>query len=166
MRDFYRGGASGSKRRAFALRPGTRKPSAKAAGRAVKGPAGDWLSDEIAIDFPSVDALLDRMRAAFFGPVDAPPLLSAEILLDRREAWGGLTVPLDVPLRHTCRRCGGRGEVWMEPCAGCAGAGESLIPYQVELSVPAGVRHGARFRFTVTPPFAPATLVEVTIAVR
>jgi curved DNA-binding protein CbpA len=32
--------------------------------------AGDvaaWMSDEIDIDFPSVDALLDRMRASFFG---------------------------------------------------------------------------------------------------
>src|SRR3970040_847046 len=27
----------------------------------------DWLADEIAIDFPSVSGLLDRMRHAFFG---------------------------------------------------------------------------------------------------
>jgi DnaJ-class molecular chaperone len=129
-------------------------------------PSGGWFADEVAIDFPSVGALLDRMRTAFFGPVDAPPLLSAEILLDADDALDGLTVPLDVPLRRTCARCGGRGEVWMEPCPSCRGAGESLVPYQVKVSLPAGVRHGARFRFSVTPPFAPATLVEVRIAVR
>lgn len=31
------------------------------------GDAADWFCDEIDIDFPSIDALLDRMRASFFG---------------------------------------------------------------------------------------------------
>ncbi len=33
----------------------------------LPGDVAVWLSDEIDIDFPSVDALLDRMRASFFG---------------------------------------------------------------------------------------------------
>jgi len=35
------------------------------------GDVPDWLGDEIDIDFPSIDALLDRMRASFFGLTSA-----------------------------------------------------------------------------------------------
>ena len=31
------------------------------------GDVAEWLCDEIDIDFPSIEALLDRMRASFFG---------------------------------------------------------------------------------------------------
>src|SRR5215218_7247123 len=82
-----------------------------------------WFSDEVAIDFPSVASVLDRMRDAFF---TAEPVvtLSAEMALTPREAFSGVTVPFDVPLRRTCPRCGGRGETWTEWCATCAGLGE------------------------------------------
>ena len=68
----------------------------------------EWL-DEVAIDFPSVSSVLDRMQHAFFGDL---PLISrsAEIILSPREAFYGTHVPLDVPLRRTCPRCGGRGD--------------------------------------------------------
>src|SRR5215207_319698 len=60
-----------------------------------------WFSDEIAIDFPSVSSVLDRMRDAFF--TAAPPVtLSAEMVLTAREAFDGVSVPFDVPLRRTC----------------------------------------------------------------
>jgi hypothetical protein len=36
----------------------------------------------------------------------------------------------------------------------------------VELRVPAGVREGARFRFSVMPTGAPHTIVDVTISIR
>ena len=47
----------------------------------------EWLTDEVAIDFPSVSGLLDRMRHSFFG---GGPLgdLSAEIVLTFAEAAG------------------------------------------------------------------------------
>jgi hypothetical protein len=38
--------------------------------------------------------------------------------------------------------------------------------HELKLRVPAGVREGARFRFSVMPPGAPYTLVEVRVSIR
>lgn len=125
----------------------------------------DWFSDEVAIDFPSVASVLDRMRSSFFG--DAPPVgLNAEIVLTAQEAFWGTTVPLDVPLRRTCTRCGGRGETWQEWCASCGGGGDIAATHELKLRVPAGVREGATFRFSIMPPGAPNTFVEVRVSIR
>lgn len=123
------------------------------------------LDDEVAIDFPSVANVLDRMRHAFFGAGQVASL-SAEIVLTAREAFSGVTVPLDIPLRLTCPRCGGRGETWAEWCVTCVGLGEVLATHEMRVRVPAGVRQGATFRFTVTPPAAPPTVVEVRVSIR
>src|SRR5215217_1569140 len=124
-----------------------------------------WFSDEIAIDFPSVSSVLDRMRDAFFTAQPAVTL-SAEMALTPREAFSGVTVPFDVPLRRTCPRCGGRGETWTEWCATCAGLGEVAATHPVHVHVPPRVSHGDIFRFSLTPPGAPSTIVEVRIAIR
>jgi molecular chaperone DnaJ len=126
---------------------------------------GDWLADEVAIDFPSVSSVLDRMRSSFFG-APAGSELSAEVELTREEAFWGASVPLDIPLRQTCRTCGGRGEVWEQGCATCGGDGEVSAAHPLRLRVPAGVRGGTTFRFSVTPPDAIPTTVEVRITVR
>lgn len=133
--------------------------------RLVTGARADWLGDEVAIDFPSVSSVLDRMRDSFFG--GAPEAsLSAEIVLTPQEAFWGTHVPLHVPLRRTCPRCGGRGEVWSDWCAVCAGGGEVSATHEMRLRVPAGVREGARFRFSVAPRGAPQTFVDVRISIR
>ena len=123
------------------------------------------LDDEVAIDFPSVANVLDRMRHDFFGGSRSVSL-SAEIVLTAREAFDGITVPLDVPLRLTCPRCGGRGETWAEWCAGCSGLGEVTGSHAMHVRVPARVREGAMFRFSVTGPGAPPTVVEVRVSIR
>ena len=125
----------------------------------------EWLTDEVDIDFPSVSSVLDRMRHSFFGESSVVGL-HADIVLSPQEAFWGATVPLDVPLRRTCLRCGGRGETWQEWCAPCGGGGEVSSPHELRLRVPAGVREGARFRFSVMPPGAPDTLVEVRVSIR
>lgn len=124
----------------------------------------DWLADEIAIDFPSVASVLDRMRDSFFGD-SASVTLSAEVILSAKEAFWGALVPLHVPLGGTCPRCGGRGEVWGEWCATCGGGGEVTVAHELRLRVPAGVREGATFRFSIDPPGAPLTVVEVRISI-
>lgn len=124
-----------------------------------------WLADEVAIDFPSLDSVLDRMRAAFFGHEADPPPLGAELVLTRAEAARGVDVPLAVPVRYTCAGCGGRGEIWMEHCASCGGSGESVLPHQVQITVPPGVRDGSRFRFSVTSPYLTPTIVEIHVRV-
>lgn len=133
--------------------------------RLLSGSSADWLADEIAIDFPSVASVLDRMRSAFFGAA-REAALSAEIVVSPHEAFWGALVPLRVPLRCTCPRCGGRGEVWSEWCAACGGVGDVSAVHDMRLRVPAGVREGARFRFSITPRGAPQTFVEVRITIR
>ncbi len=137
-----------------------RRPAAAAEHRA-------WFADEIAVDFPSISEVVDRIRHAFLGLDEVgEDSLSAEILLSRREAVDGVTVPLDVPVRSTCPLCGGRGESWMEMCRGCLGTGDWHLPHRVRLSVPAGVADGTRFHFTIKPPGTPPMHVEVRVAVR
>ena len=72
-------------------------------GRPRGEPGADWFSDEIAIDFPSVSSVLDRMRDAFFG-AELPVTLSAADGAHPAGSVLGTSVPLDVPLRRTCPR--------------------------------------------------------------
>lgn len=126
----------------------------------------DCFADEIAIDFPSIDQFVSRVRDRFLGiRADADTLLT-EVSVSRREASRGTVVPVEVPLRSTCEQCGGRGETWAEPCLKCRGTGEWLVRHPVRVSVPAGVVHGARLRFRVSSPVAAPLRVEVRVAVR
>ena len=126
------------------------------------------FADEVAIDFPSVHAVVDRMRDAFLGtPGDATALpFRAEILLSRAEAQLGRDVRLVVPIRRTCAACGGRGEVWSDRCEACAGAGDAVSGHELYVAVPPGVRDGACVNLTVTARSAPATRVELYVSVR
>ena len=148
------------------LRDAERRRTYDAALReSVSGSRADWMSDEVHVDFPSVASVLDRMRHSFFGSPSAAGL-SAEVQLTPEEAFWGTSVPLQIPLRQTCQACGGRGEVWEQWCPACQGDGEVAAHHPMQLRVPAGVRPGARFRFSVMPPGAIPTLVEVRISVR
>jgi hypothetical protein len=126
----------------------------------------ECFADEIAIDFPSVGHVVERMRDAFLGEDVDADIICAEVLLSRREASDGLVVSIEVPIRATCPDCGGRGETWAEPCADCCGTGESVFRHPVRVTVPRGVADGARFRFRVTSPDAASVRVEVRVAVR
>ena len=125
----------------------------------------ECFADEIAIDFPSVGRVVERMRDAFLGEAGGD-LHCAEVLLSKREAFDGLVVPVEVPIRATCAECGGRGETWTEPCDDCRGTGASVFRHEVRVSVPPGVADGATFRFRVTSPDAAAVRVEVRVAIR
>ena len=128
----------------------------------------DCFADEIAIDFPSVGPAVERMRNAFLGErpgSDVDDVLRRDVLVSRREAWDGLVVPIDVPISLLCRRCGGRGEIWTEPCDDCRGTGASLLHHAVRLTLPRGVADGTRFRFRVSSPDADSVRVEVRVAI-
>jgi hypothetical protein len=140
------------------------------AGREVGDPAGGGadtlLADEVAVDFPSVRPLVERMRAALLGDEEAASgSLSAELRLTARQASRGGRVPVDVPVRQLCRRCGGRGEVWSEACPACAGHGDGVRRRTVEVHVPSGVRDGAWLAFSVGLPEEPATRVRLRVSI-
>jgi hypothetical protein len=122
------------------------------------------LTDEVAIDFPSASVAAECLRRSVAEP-DAPSL-EAEIVLDRAQAARGAVVPVWLHLRHTCAGCGGRGEVWDEPCDTCLGNGHAVSPLSVEVRVPAGAADGDRLRFAVTPRCGPRTRVDVRLAVK
>ena len=126
----------------------------------------ECFADEIAIDFPSVGHVVERMRDAFLGERVERDLVCTEVALSPREATDGRVIAVEVPIRATCPDCGGRGETWTEPCHGCCATGESLFYHPVVVSVPPGVADGARFRFRVNSPDAPAVRVEVRVIVR
>jgi hypothetical protein len=126
----------------------------------------ECFADEIAIDFPSVGRVVERMRDAFLGqPVDAD-LLRADVSLSQREAFAGLVVSVNVPVRVTCPHCGGRGESWTEFCSLCRGTGESRLHHPVRVTVPPRVADGARFRFRIKSPGASPVRVELRVAIR
>jgi len=112
----------------------------------------ECFADEIAIDFPSVDLVVDRMRDAFLGERADADVVLTDVSLSREDAWRGVVMPVEVPIRGTCERC--------------LGSGESLIRYAVRLTVPARIADGARIRFRVVSPHAAPVRVEVRIAIR
>ena len=122
------------------------------------------FADEIVIDFPSMARAVERMRRGFLVDerlADRPTPLH----LSQRQAREGTVVPLAVPMRCTCVRCGGRGETAAGICASCAGTGSELKRQDVRVSVPPGVCTGDRFHFSLTPPHDAPTRVELQILV-
>ncbi len=125
----------------------------------ISGERGDGivpLDDEVAIDFP-----VGRER----------PRSHARCLL-RRRSLDGLSAEIvrhrsrGVRRRHACRStCRSVGRVRGAAAAArpglsgattCGGLGEVACSHEMRVRVPAGVREGATFRFSVTPPGAPA----------
>src|SRR6185295_12824331 len=96
----------------------------------------DCFADEIAIDFPSVGHVVERMRDAFLGERADDGVVRAELLLSAREAIDGFMSTIELPVRGLCARCGGRGETWTEPCGGCYGTGGALEHHRVRVSLP------------------------------
>ena len=124
----------------------------------------NWFADEVCVDFPSVAPAIERVRQSFLAD-ERPQTLQAVIELTDREAARGITVPLDVPVHCTCGNCGGRGESWTETCLPCRGSGFELLRHTVQVTVPPGVRSGARFFFRVTPRHNRSTRIELHVVV-
>lgn len=122
------------------------------------------FADDVVVDFPSVAPAVERIRRGFV-PDEAPVTVSTSIRLAPREARAGTIVSLEVPVRCTCRACGGRGEQWTEACGRCSGTGEESLHHQMRVTVPAGVADGARFQFLVAARHSPPTRIELHVFV-
>ena len=122
------------------------------------------FADEVVIDFPSVALAVDRIRRGFL--VDEPPARwTTAIRLSSDQARRGVTVPLEIPVRLTCHRCGGRGESWTELCGHCDGSGTVRMHHVLQVTVPARVLDGDRFHFTVAPRQHTPTRIELHVLV-
>ena len=128
-------------------------------------PEHDCFADEIPSDFPSAGQFVERVRGRFEEEASSDVTLTTDLWLSRRDRSLGVVVPLEVPLRGTCARCGGGGGTWTEPCADCGGTGDAIVPRAVQIAVPPGVDDGARFRFRVRSADAAPLRVEVRIRV-
>src|SRR3954465_2918857 len=126
----------------------------------------ECFADEIAIGFPSVGNVVDRMRDAFLGEHGDADVLRREVSLSQREAFAGHVVSLKVPVRITCPNCGGRGETWTEPCGLCRGTGEAGFQQGIRVSVPPRAADGACVRFRLKSPDAASIRVELRVAIR
>jgi len=128
----------------------------------------DLLSDEIAVDFPSMAAVVNRIFATFFSDQgdENGSIHTTELELTTWQAHQGASVPLNIQLAHTCPVCGGRGETWTETCAVCDGSGAALLPHRFQLRVPPGVRHRTLLRFFLNLPYVPETQVLVRITIQ
>ncbi len=123
------------------------------------------FADDVLVAFPSAAGVVDRMREPFL--VDRPgEALPVDVVLSPRQALLGATLPLDVPIRCTCRACGGRGESWSEPCARCAGSGVEMRRHPVLVSLPSRVTDGSCFGMVMTSRLHPSTRITVRVAIR
>ena len=127
----------------------------------------DPVRDEVAIDFPAVGRVLERVREGFLAESDGDrhARLIAEVRVSSTQAYCGAIVPIEVELHGACEHCGGRGEVWSEVCARCSGTGDARGRHLVRVPVPPGVAHGARLHFRVRLPHERPVAVEVRVAV-
>ncbi|MEX2270566.1 MAG: DnaJ domain-containing protein [Vicinamibacterales bacterium] len=125
---------------------------------------GETAGDEIAIDFPSVTPIVDRMREAFFAGGPAARW-SAHLELTVDEARIGASVPIDVPHRETCGACDGRGETWDAGCGECGGRGTTPGAHRVRLIVPPGAADGAHLIYQVRLPAGAPAILAVSISV-
>lgn len=122
------------------------------------------FADEVAIDFPSARAAVECL-CRDVAVADAAPVVLAEIRLRMEQAAAGATVPVSLDLRHTCSTCGGRGEVWDDPCPSCEGDGHAVNPLLIDVRVPPGAVDGDTVRFAVTPRRGPRTRVDLRVIV-
>ena len=126
----------------------------------------DWFANDVVVDFPALAPMVERMRESFFCGTEVDDgMQTAEVRLTRAQARLGGRVPVAVPVRRVCHACGGRGEIWNDPCSRCDGHGVGVAHHTVEVDVPSGVHDGARLAFSVTAPHAPALRVQLRVSV-
>jgi hypothetical protein len=123
------------------------------------------FADEVAIDFPSSRAASELFRRDHVAPEASGATAQAAITISASQAGAGALASLEVYVPRTCACCGGRGEVWSEPCEPCHGKGQELLPQRLTVAVPPGVVDGDRFSFTLWLPRGPRTRVDVRVAV-
>ena len=138
------------------------------------GPEPLWRGDPVNVidDFgtvsPSVGEVLDHLAQNFFGfhqkSHGSWRCLSVEIVLDTREAFFGVSFPIEVPVYVRCSRCGGGGGEW-GVCPLCHGYGMMEVAHSVKLEIPPEARSGDRYQIDLRSAGIENLVLEATIVV-
>jgi molecular chaperone DnaJ len=126
------------------------------------------LIDDFAAVRPSVGEILDHIAQNFFGfhqkSRGSRRYLGVEVVLDRAEAFLGVSLPIEVPVYARCDRCGGSGGDW-GVCASCHGYGLAETSRTVALEIASGARTGERYQIDLRGAGIENLVLDVTIVV-
>lgn len=128
---------------------------------------GRWFGplNEIGIDFPSMEPVVDRMQSAFFRNAGAVGLdRMFELVVAPDEIGRSVEIVLAVPYRIACESCGGRGESWQRWCDACGSSGETDIRQRVRVVLPRRATDGTRFVLRVLDAELPEVDVRIRVA--
>jgi molecular chaperone DnaJ len=124
--------------------------------------------DDFATVRPSVGEILDHIAQNFFGfhqkSRGSRRYLGVEVVLDRAEAFLGVSLPIEVPGYARCDRCGGSGGDW-GVCASCHGYGMAATTRTVALEIASGIRTGERYQIDLRGVGIENLVLDVTIVV-
>ena len=124
--------------------------------------------DDFGTVSPSVGEILDHIAQNFFGfhqkSRGSRRYLGVEVVLDRTEAFFGVSLPIEVPVYARCSRCGGSGGDW-GVCASCHGYGMAETSWTVALEIPPGARTGERYQLDLKGAGIENLVLDVTIVV-
>jgi DnaJ-class molecular chaperone len=126
------------------------------------------LIDDFATVRPSVGEILDHIAQNFFGfhqkSLGSRRCLGVEVVLDRPEAFFGVSLPIEVPVYARCDRCWGSGGDW-GVCASCHGYGLAETSRTVALEIAAGAQTGERYQIDLRSKGIENLVLDVTIVV-
>jgi molecular chaperone DnaJ len=126
------------------------------------------IIDDFGTVSPSIGEILDHIAENFFGfhqkSRGSYQRLGVEIVLDTREAFFGVAVPIEVPAYVRCSRCGGSGGE-LGVCPLCHGYGRMEIAHSVRLEIPPGARSGDRYQIDLRSAGIENLALDATIIV-
>ena len=124
--------------------------------------------DDFATVRPSVGEILDHIAQNFFGfhqkSRGSRRYLGVEVVLDRTEAFFGVSLPIEVPVYARCDLCGGSGGDW-GVCASCHGYGMAETSRTVAVEIASGTRTGERHQIDLRSAGIENLVLDVTIVV-
>ena len=124
--------------------------------------------DDFATVRPSVGEILDHIAQNFFGfhqkSRGSRRYLGVEVVLDRTEAFFGVSLPIEVPVYGRCDRCGGSGGD-AAVCASCHGYGMVETSRTVALEIASGARTGERYQLDLRGAGIENLVLDMTIVV-
>jgi molecular chaperone DnaJ len=124
--------------------------------------------DDFASVRPSVGEILDHIAQNFFGfhqkSRGSRRYLGVEVVLDRTEAFFGVSLPIEVPVYGRCDRCGGSGGDW-GVCPLCHGYGLAETSRTLVLEIPSGARTSERYQIDLSSDGIENLVLDVTIIV-